>query len=56
MSDTVADVLLSRLREWEVQYVFGHPGDGINGLLGAFGRADDQPRFIQSRHEEMSAL
>ncbi len=56
MSDTVADVLLARLREWGVEYVFGYPGDGINGLLGAFGRADDQPRFIQSRHEEMSAL
>ena len=56
MTDTVADVLLARLREWGVDYVFGYPGDGINGLLGAFGRADDQPRFIQSRHEEMSAL
>ena len=37
-------------------HVFGYPGDGINGILGAFSRADDQPRFIQSRHEEMSAL
>ena len=36
--------------------VFGYPGDGINGILGAFSRADDQPRFIQSRHEEMSAF
>ena len=53
---TVADVLLARLREWEVEQVFGYPGDGINGILGAFSRADDQPRFIQSRHEEMSSL
>ncbi|MCK5926930.1 MAG: thiamine pyrophosphate-requiring protein [Nocardioides sp.] len=53
---TVADHLLHRLREWDVQQVFGYPGDGINGLLGAFSRADDQPRFIQSRHEEMSAF
>jgi pyruvate dehydrogenase (quinone) len=53
---TVADQLLARLREWDVRYVFGYPGDGINGILGAFSRADDQPRFIQSRHEEMSAL
>ena len=53
---TVADVLLERLRAWGVEHVFGYPGDGINGLLGAFSRADDQPRFIQSRHEEMSAL
>ena len=53
---TVADQLLSRLREWGVEQIFGYPGDGINGILGAFSRADDQPRFIQSRHEEMSAF
>jgi pyruvate dehydrogenase (quinone) len=56
MTTTVADQLLARLREWDVHHVFGYPGDGINGILGAFSRADDQPRFIQSRHEEMSAF
>ncbi|MBA2952615.1 thiamine pyrophosphate-requiring protein [Nocardioides sp. MAH-18] len=56
MTTTVADQLLARLREWGVEHVFGYPGDGINGILGAFSRADDQPRFLQSRHEEMSAL
>lgn len=56
MSTTVADHLLARLREWGVEHVFGFPGDGINGILGAFSRADDQPPFIQSRHEEMSAF
>ena len=48
--------LLERLRQWGVDTVFGYPGDGINGIVGALGRADDQPRFIQSRHEEMSAF
>lgn len=52
----VADYLLQRLREWEVEYVFAYPGDGINGLLAAWGRAGDQPRFIQARHEEMAAF
>src|SRR4051794_22816923 len=56
MSTTVADQLLTRLRDWGVQQVFGYPGDGINGILGAFSRAGDRPRFIQSRHEEMSAF
>ena len=56
MSTTVADQLLNRLREWGVTEVFGYPGDGINGLLGAFSKADDQPRFIQARHEEMAAF
>ena len=52
----VGDYLLERLREWGVEHVFGYPGDGINGLITAFGRADDRPRFIQARHEEMAAF
>ncbi|MGW3354939.1 thiamine pyrophosphate-requiring protein [Streptomyces bungoensis] len=56
MSTKVADQILERLRAWGVEQVFGYPGDGINGLLAAWGRAEDQPRFIQSRHEEMSAF
>ena len=53
---TVADFLLERLRAWGVDHVFAYPGDGINGLLAAWGRADDRPQFIQARHEEMSAF
>src|SRR4051794_32183467 len=56
MADTVADVLLRRLREWDVKQVFGYPGDGINGLLAAWGRADNDPQFVQARHEEMAAF
>ncbi|MEY8017597.1 thiamine pyrophosphate-requiring protein [Mycobacterium servetii] len=52
----VADYLLERLRAWDVEHVFAFPGDGINGILAAFGRADNEPQFIQSRHEEMSAF
>jgi pyruvate dehydrogenase (quinone) len=53
---TVADYLLERLRAWDVEHVFGYPGDGINGILAAWGRADNQPMFIQARHEEMAAF
>ncbi|KUN39941.1 thiamine pyrophosphate-requiring protein [Streptomyces longwoodensis] len=56
MSTKVADHILQRLREWGVDQVFGYPGDGINGLLAAWGRAEDQPRFVQARHEEMAAF
>jgi pyruvate dehydrogenase (quinone) len=56
VADTVADVLLARLREWGVEQVFGYPGDGINGLLAAWGRAEDKPQFVQARHEEMAAF
>ena len=52
----VGDYVLERLRAWGVQHVFGYPGDGINGILAAWGRADNRPMFIQSRHEEMSAF
>jgi pyruvate dehydrogenase (quinone) len=55
-SPTVADYILTRLREWGVDKVFAFPGDGINGMLAAFGRAENNPKFIQSRHEEMSAF
>lgn len=60
MSQLVADFVLQRLAEWGVRRVFGYPGDGINGFLGAFDRALEGPahgpEFIQSRHEEMSAF
>jgi len=56
MGQTVADYLLERLRAWDVEQVFGYPGDGINGLLAAWGRAEDRPQFVQARHEEMAAF
>ena len=53
---TVGDFLLERLRAWGVDKVFAFPGDGINGILAAWGRADNQPKFVQARHEEMAAF
>src|SRR5687767_4934065 len=56
MSQTVSDFLLHRLVEWEVRRVYAYPGDGINGILGAFGRIGDELDFVQVRHEEMAAF
>ncbi|MCF6525625.1 thiamine pyrophosphate-requiring protein [Streptomyces sp. JJ36] len=56
MGQQVADYVLGRLREWDVHRVYGYPGDGINGLVGAFDRAKGDPEFIQTRHEEMAAF
>ena len=56
MGEKVSDYLLGRLRAWGVDHVFAYPGDGINGLLAAWGRADDDPMFVQARHEEMAAF
>lgn len=52
----VSDFIVQRLTEWEVTRVFGYPGDGINGLLGAMNRAQEKIRFIQTWHEEMAAF
>lgn len=51
----VSDFILQRLSEWKINRIFGYPGDGINGLLGALNRNKDI-RFIQARHEEMAAF
>jgi pyruvate dehydrogenase (quinone) len=56
MAQLVADFVLARLTAWGVTRVYGYPGDGINGFLGAFDRADGHPEFIQARHEEMAAF
>lgn len=56
MARTVSDFLLERLRLWGVRWIYGYPGDGINGLLDALARAGNNPEFIQARHEETAAL
>ncbi len=53
---SVSSYLLSRLQDWDVDKVFAFPGDGINGILAAWERADSAPAFIQARHEEMAAF
>ena len=52
----VGDFLVHRLSEWGVKRIYGYPGDGINGIMGALARAEDRMEFIQVRHEEMSAF
>jgi pyruvate dehydrogenase (quinone) len=44
------------LIEWDVRTIYGFPGDGINGFLGAIARQEDNFRFVQTRHEEMAAF
>jgi pyruvate dehydrogenase (quinone) len=56
MSQTVGDFFWHRMHEWGVHTIFGYPGDGVNGLLGALNRANGQFKFVQTRHEEMAAF
>jgi pyruvate dehydrogenase (quinone) len=56
MSNTVGDHFVRRLLEWGVTRIYGYPGDGINGILGALDRAGNRPEFIQVPHEELSSF
>ncbi|MES2351510.1 MAG: thiamine pyrophosphate-requiring protein [Pseudomonadota bacterium] len=56
MADTVGDFVLKRLAEWGVRRIYGYPGDGINGVIGAFGHRDTGIEFVQTRHEELAAF
>lgn len=56
MSKQVSDFIISRLSAWGIKRIYGYPGDGINGIMGALDRATDIIDFVQVRHEEMAAF
>lgn len=56
MANTVSDFLIKRLRQWGIRRIYGYPGDGINGIIGALGRVNGEMEFIQVRHEESAAF
>jgi pyruvate dehydrogenase (quinone) len=56
MAQTVSDYLIARLHRSGVRRIFGYPGDGIGGVIGALQRAKESCDFIQVRHEEMAAF
>jgi pyruvate dehydrogenase (quinone)/pyruvate oxidase len=53
---TAADVLVETLLRWDVDTIFGIPGDGINGIIESLRKRKDDIRFIQVRHEEAAAF
>ena len=56
MATTAADALVQTLLDWGVDTIFGIPGDGVNGIIEALRRRQDEIRFIQTRHEEAAAF
>jgi pyruvate dehydrogenase (quinone)/pyruvate oxidase len=56
VANTAADVLIDALLDWEVEVVFGLPGDGINGIMESLRTRQDKIRFVQVRHEEAAAF
>ena len=55
-SGTAADAFVETIMRWGVDTIFGLPGDGINGLMEALRKKQDQVRFVQVRHEEAAAF
>jgi pyruvate dehydrogenase (quinone) len=56
MAQIVSDVLLHRLHASGVERIFGCRGDGINGIMGAFGRLDGAIDCVQTRYEQICAF
>ena len=51
-----ADIIAEALLDWNVDVIFGLPGDGINGFMEALRTRQDKIRFILVRHEESAAF
>ena len=47
---------MERLISWDVDTIFGFPGDGVNGIFEALRTHQDKLKFIQVRHEEAAAF
>ncbi|HET9806760.1 MAG: thiamine pyrophosphate-dependent enzyme [Deltaproteobacteria bacterium] len=51
-----SDILAEALIDWNIDVVFGLPGDGINGFIEALRVRKDKIKFVLVRHEESAAL
>ncbi|MBS7563675.1 thiamine pyrophosphate-requiring protein [Mucilaginibacter sp. Bleaf8] len=56
MSKNVSEFIIERIHAWGIKRVFGYPGDGINGVMGALDKLKDKVDFIQVAHEENAAF
>ncbi|MDQ0427305.1 pyruvate oxidase [Planomicrobium stackebrandtii] len=52
---TAGSHVVELLKAWNVDHIYGMPGDSINELMEEL-RKEEQIRFIQIRHEEIGAL
>lgn len=44
MATSVGEFMLARLRdEWGVHRIYGYPGDGLSGVIGAFQHLGGEP-------------
>ncbi|MBG9471691.1 pyruvate oxidase [Priestia megaterium] len=53
---TAGKAAMSVLKEWNIDHIFGMPGDSINHFMDNLRSEKDEIEFIQVRHEEVGAL
>jgi pyruvate dehydrogenase (quinone) len=56
VSRIASEALIERLIAWDVDTVFGLPGDGVNGIMEGLRRHRDRIRFVLVHHEEAAAF
>jgi pyruvate dehydrogenase (quinone) len=56
VAQIASEALAQRLIDWNVDTIFGLPGDGINGIMEALRRHQDKIRFVLVHHEEAAAF
>jgi pyruvate oxidase len=44
------------LIDWNIDHIYGMPGDSINSIIESLRKVEDKIKFIQIRHEENGAL
>ncbi len=53
---TAGKIAAELLKEWNIDHIYGMPGDSINELINELRHEKNSLRFIQVRHEETAAL
>ncbi len=48
--------LIKALKTWDIDHVYGIPGDSIDAVVDGLKSAEDSIRFINVRHEEVASL
>lgn len=51
-----SEAVIEILKEWDVDHLYGYPGDTVNNLVEELRTVKDEIRFYQVRHEEVATL
>lgn len=51
-----AEAVIDIMKDWDIDHVYGYPGDSVNNLVEALRKHKEEIDFIHVRHEEVGAL